>query len=101
VDGVSFRYVDIETLIEMKEKAGRPVDLEDARQLRMIANDPRRTLTAIPRRRAVSARSLSTAPLAVFLLSAVEPARLLPSAAKPQPRGKPRVSANGRQLPES
>ncbi len=39
VEGVSFRYVDIETLIRMKEVVGRPVDLEDVRQLRMIQDD--------------------------------------------------------------
>jgi hypothetical protein len=39
VEGVPFRYVDIETLIRMKEASGRPVDLEDARQLRLIRDD--------------------------------------------------------------
>lgn len=39
IEGAPFRYVDIETLISMKEAAGRPVDLEDARQLRLIRDD--------------------------------------------------------------
>ena len=39
VEGVRFRYVDLETLIRMKKKAARPVDLEDIRHLRMIADD--------------------------------------------------------------
>jgi hypothetical protein len=39
VEGVSFRYVDIQTLIRMKEAAGRPNDLDDIRHLRMIADD--------------------------------------------------------------
>jgi hypothetical protein len=39
VEGVPFRYVDLETLIRMKEAAGRPMDLEDIRHLRMIADD--------------------------------------------------------------
>lgn len=37
VEGVTVRYVDIETLIAMKEAAGRPIDLDDARQLRRLA----------------------------------------------------------------
>lgn len=39
VDGVEFRYVDLRTLIEMKEAAGRPVDLEDVRQLRLLDDE--------------------------------------------------------------
>jgi hypothetical protein len=39
VEGIPFRYVDLDTLIRMKEAAGRPVDLEDARQLRLIRDD--------------------------------------------------------------
>jgi predicted nucleotidyltransferase len=39
LEGVRFRYVDLETLVQMKEAAGRPVDLEDIRQLRLIASD--------------------------------------------------------------
>ncbi|MDO9694781.1 MAG: hypothetical protein Q7W56_08615 [Candidatus Latescibacteria bacterium] len=39
VEGVTFRYVDIETLIRMKETAGRPVDRDDVRQLRMLQDD--------------------------------------------------------------
>jgi predicted nucleotidyltransferase len=39
IEGAAFRYVDLETLIRMKEESGRPVDLEDARQLRLIRDD--------------------------------------------------------------
>jgi len=39
VEGVTVRYVDIETLIAMKEAAGRPIDLDDARHLRLLASD--------------------------------------------------------------
>jgi predicted nucleotidyltransferase len=35
-NGVSFKVVDIDTLISMKEKVGRANDIEDVRQLRMI-----------------------------------------------------------------
>lgn len=37
--GGSFRVVDLETLIQMKEVAGRPKDLDDVAHLRMAAND--------------------------------------------------------------
>ena len=37
--GGPFRVVDIETLIRMKEAAGRPKDLDDVAHLRMAAND--------------------------------------------------------------
>ena len=37
--GGSFRVVDLETLIRMKEVAGRPKDLDDVAHLRMAAND--------------------------------------------------------------
>ena len=39
VNGVPFRYVDLNTLIQMKRKAGRPVDLEDIRHLEPLAAD--------------------------------------------------------------
>ena len=39
VNGVPFRYVDLDTLIHMKRTAGRPVDLEDVRHLEQIAAD--------------------------------------------------------------
>ncbi len=39
VEGVPFRYVDIATLIHMKEMAGRPVDLDDVRHLRMLQHE--------------------------------------------------------------
>ena len=39
VNGVPFRYVDLDTLIQMKRTAGRPVDLEDVRHLEQIAAD--------------------------------------------------------------
>jgi hypothetical protein len=38
-EGIPFRCVDIDRLIAMKEEAARPVDLEDIRHLRMIADD--------------------------------------------------------------
>jgi hypothetical protein len=37
--GGSFRVVDLETLIRMKEAAGRPKDLDDAAHLRMARDD--------------------------------------------------------------
>jgi len=37
-NNLPFRYVDVETLIAMKEAAGRYKDLEDVKQLRMIQN---------------------------------------------------------------
>jgi predicted nucleotidyltransferase len=39
VEGVRFRYVDLQTLIRMKEAAGRPVDVDDIRHLRLLADD--------------------------------------------------------------
>jgi hypothetical protein len=39
IGGVTFRYVDLLTLIRMKEDVGRPLDLDDARHLRMIRDD--------------------------------------------------------------
>ena len=39
VDGTEFRFVDLNTLIAMKEAAGRPVDLEDVRQLRLLDDE--------------------------------------------------------------
>ena len=39
VNGVPFRFVDLRTLIDMKRKAGRPVDLEDVRHLEQLAAD--------------------------------------------------------------
>lgn len=36
VEGVEFRYVDIETLIRMKEAVGRPIDRDDVLHLRML-----------------------------------------------------------------
>lgn len=44
VNGVPFRYVDLNTLIQMKRAAGRPVDLEDVRQLEQIAADDEKDL---------------------------------------------------------
>ncbi len=39
VNGIPFRYVDLNTLIQMKRTAGRPVDLEDVRHLEQLAAD--------------------------------------------------------------
>jgi hypothetical protein len=39
LEGVPFRYVDLQTLIRMKEAAGRPLDLDDVRQLRSLADE--------------------------------------------------------------
>ena len=39
VNGVPFHFVDLRTLIDMKRKAGRPVDLEDVRHLEHLAAD--------------------------------------------------------------
>lgn len=39
VNGVEVRIVDLATLIVMKEAAGRPVDLDDVRQLRLLDGD--------------------------------------------------------------
>ena len=39
VNGVPFRYVDLNTLIQMKRASGRPVDLEDVRHLEQLAAD--------------------------------------------------------------
>ncbi len=36
VEGVRFRYADLRTLIQMKEAAGRPIDLDDVQHLRLI-----------------------------------------------------------------
>ena len=44
VNGVPFRYVDLNTLIQMKREAGRPVDLEDVRQLEQLAADDEKDL---------------------------------------------------------
>ena len=44
VNGVPFRYVDLDTLIQMKRTAGRPVDLEDVRHLEQIAADHEKDL---------------------------------------------------------
>lgn len=44
VNGVPFRYVDLNTLIQMKRAAGRPIDLEDVRQLEQIAADDEKDL---------------------------------------------------------
>jgi hypothetical protein len=43
VGGVPLRFVDLATLIAMKEAAGRPVDLDDVRHLRLLVDegDPR------------------------------------------------------------
>lgn len=37
--GVQMRFVRLRTLIDMKETAGRPLDLDDARHLRWIAEE--------------------------------------------------------------
>lgn len=37
--GAPVRYVDLETLIAMKERAGRPKDLDDISHLRLISRD--------------------------------------------------------------
>jgi hypothetical protein len=42
VNGVEVRIVDLETLIAMKEAAGRPIDLDDVRHLRLLADEQRR-----------------------------------------------------------
>ena len=39
VNGVPFRYADLNTLIQMKREAGRPVDMEDIRHLEQLAAD--------------------------------------------------------------
>lgn len=39
VNGIPFRYVDLNTLIHMKREAGRAVDLEDVRHLEQLAAD--------------------------------------------------------------
>ena len=44
VNGVPFRYVDLNTLIQMKREAGRPVDLEDIRHLEQLASDHEKDL---------------------------------------------------------
>lgn len=44
VNGIPFRYVDLQTLIQMKREAGRPVDLGDVRQLEKIAADDEKDL---------------------------------------------------------
>jgi len=36
--GVEMRFVRLQALIEMKEASGRPLDLDDARQLKWIAD---------------------------------------------------------------
>lgn len=38
--GLPIRFVRLETLIGMKESAARPKDLEDIRQLRLLAGEP-------------------------------------------------------------
>jgi hypothetical protein len=38
VNGVEVRIVDLATLIAMKEDAGRPIDLDDARHLRFLVD---------------------------------------------------------------
>ena len=38
-DGTVFRYVDLDTLIAMKLRAGRPRDLEDARNLELLRHE--------------------------------------------------------------
>ena len=44
VNGIPFRYVDLNTLIHMKREAGRPVDLEDVRHLEQLAADHEKDL---------------------------------------------------------
>jgi predicted nucleotidyltransferase len=39
IDGVPFRFVDLATLIAMKEAAGRAVDLDDVRHLRLLLDE--------------------------------------------------------------
>ncbi|MBD3222579.1 hypothetical protein GF314_15195 [bacterium] len=39
VHGVEVRIVDLPTLIAMKEEAGRAIDLDDARHLRLLGDD--------------------------------------------------------------
>lgn len=39
IEETPFRYVDLKTLVQMKRKAGRPVDLEDIRHLELLAAD--------------------------------------------------------------
>ncbi|MFO7653565.1 MAG: hypothetical protein R6X25_07050 [Candidatus Krumholzibacteriia bacterium] len=42
VNGIAVRIVDLQTLIAMKEAAGRPIDLDDARHLRLLGDDTER-----------------------------------------------------------
>lgn len=44
VNGIPFRYVDLNTLIQMKRTAGRPVDLEDIQHLEQLAADHEKDL---------------------------------------------------------
>ena len=39
VEGVTVRFVDLATLIAMKESAGRPIDLDDVRNLKLLEPD--------------------------------------------------------------
>ena len=39
LEGIPFRYADLQTLIRMKEEAGRPLDLDDVRQLRLLVDE--------------------------------------------------------------
>ncbi len=38
-EGIPFRFADIDTLIQMKRKAGREKDMDDIRHLEMIADE--------------------------------------------------------------
>ncbi len=39
IEGTLFRYVDLQTLIRMKEAAGRPLDLDDVLHLRLLDDE--------------------------------------------------------------
>lgn len=42
LEGLTIRFVDLATLIAMKEAAGRPIDLDDVRHLRLLGDDEAR-----------------------------------------------------------
>ncbi len=39
VEGITVRFVDLRTLIRMKEAAGRPIDLDDVHHLKLLQED--------------------------------------------------------------
>jgi hypothetical protein len=42
LEGLTIRFVDLATLIAMKEAAGRPIDLDDVRHLRLLSDEEAR-----------------------------------------------------------